>query len=158
MVRVGLDSPGHDATSLPSSSPTLSFGQSLVRVTPPFPSDQASYQGNPLLQAEPEQDLPTPNRAGQDVSSHPCEQNHTNKNVTFLSIMYVFGNHTISLFAVCGPGYQLSGGSCVQCEGNSVNPDYDSTCTACGAKMVANANKTACGEYCYHIKGTEVLV
>ena len=51
---------------------------------------------------------------------------------------------------MCGPGYQLSGngGSCVQCEGNTVNPDYDAQCVACGAKTVANADKTTCGKRC----------
>ena len=34
----------------------------------------------------------------------------------------------------------------MQCEGNTVNPNYDAQCVACGAKTVANAGKITCGK------------
>ena len=41
--------------------------------------------------------------------------------------------------SVCGPGFQIEGDTCTQCQGNTFNPDYDSTCRECPSDRQANA-------------------
>ena len=38
-----------------------------------------------------------------------------------------------------------------------MNPDYNSQCMECSAKMVANANKTTCGEYLLELLENEKI-
>ena len=47
---------------------------------------------------------------------------------------------------VCGPGTEMmTVSACAECQGHSVNPDYNSACVNCNGTAVANDNKTACG-------------
>ena len=48
---------------------------------------------------------------------------------------------------VCGPGFEpntVPDPPCIQCQGDSVNPNYESDCVNCNGTSLANDAKTAC--------------
>ena len=67
-----------------------------------------------------------------------------NMNIHEMMLQYSF----LKLFfpVVCGPGTEMmTVSACAECQGHSVNPDYNSACVNCNGTAVANDNKTACG-------------